>query len=304
MNKTYRSGVGFPSYAASATFAVAAGFTSDASYPVTNLGDKRAIRAVAAFVQPAVNPVTTPSWAFTAILPQAQPLQLFALVHHTLPAKKSGSVLAQGGQFRIVLFSDANPDPVGNAAHIVWDSGRQDTWPTTTGPLRPSLALPYSAHYPACRPYILQRPITARSVYCALYPDSGTSGETYDIGAFEIAGWWPWPDVQDDRALGVDSRSQIQAVAGNIDLGTQVWAPRAISGSRKKLSLAGEVDATAVDFAQQQGVAQPFVYVDDADDAASWGRLCFLARNKSLPAATVDDAFTGTFSFDLVEHLG
>src|SRR5690349_17721043 len=102
-----RSGFGYPSY--QSTFktwtAVAGGW--NANYPLANLGQM--VR-----LQPPARASGGGNRTLTWTLDSMQQVQFFALIGHNLTA---------GDTYRLRIFSDNNPDPVGNAGSITLDTG-------------------------------------------------------------------------------------------------------------------------------------------------------------------------------------
>jgi len=267
-----RSGVSFPSYGAPAVWAGVTG-AWEADYPVTNLADLLSIRRVARATNGALR-------AFTFILPAAKPLKFIGMAHHN--ADKTSTM-------RIRLFSDNNPDPVGNAGAIVHDSAVMNVFPTGAAPnlLNPQL-----------RPYLLNEAVTARSGRI----DLSANSNPWVIGGFELSGFWEWTDVAVPRAFGVASGDSVVEMANSVNHTMAGWSPRIVSGARASITQA-EADTTALDFQLEKKTSNPFVWVWDAADPSTWDREAFLVTNNTLPVTTALAYPKAAFSFDFKEHL-
>lgn len=267
-----KSGVSFPSYASLATLAVVTG-TLNASYPLSNLSNLKNIRKVA-------KTSTTGVLAFTFVLPAAVSIQFLALVHHNAAGAET---------VRIRLFSDNNPDPVGNAGAIVHDSTAVAMFPSGAAA---------SSDYPQNRPYRLSAAVTARSGRI----DLSSHASNWQIGGLEIGGWWEFQDVQVPRSLGLQSNDAVVDQGGNIEDVTQMWSPRRVGIQR--LVLQSENETTMMDFQLEKKTSNPFMWVWDMDDPSTWPREAMLVTNYTLPGAPSGDHPSGRQSFDFIEHLG
>lgn len=265
------SGVSFPSYASEAVWTVASGgFSSD--FPIANLSDLKAIRRVAKAGGGAQE--------IDFVLPAGRELEFIALVHHNGSATDT---------FRVRLFSDDDPDPVGNAGAIVYDSGAIAMFPAGDN----------DAGWSLCAPHRFDA-VTAQSGRISL---STRSSGSWTIGGVEISGWWAWNDVEVDRGLGIVPRSVVTQQAAGVDHMTRVWAPRSWDGSRGIIDQA-EVDTTLLDFQRATGFEEPFIFAWDVEDSSTWVRECFLATNERLGLGQVLFDGVGAFDFAFLEHLG
>lgn len=267
------AGVSFPSYIRQATWAQVTGGWN-ASYPLANLGDLKRIRRVAKASGTGVR-------VFTFTFPAGVPLQFFSMLHHNGLA---------GATVRYRLFSDTNPDPVGNVANMIHDSGLKQLFPAGSSP---------SSDYPQCHPYLLSAPLTVRSGRIDL--SSHLSGG-WEIGGFELSGFWSWPDVTVPREFGVQPADIVSELPDNIDHGMKIWSPRVVAGSR------GGVEqtelTTLLDFQREKGLFTPFVWVGDYDDVTTWPREVFpVTQNRFLPGGAVQYPLA-RIGFDFGEHLG
>lgn len=262
-----KSGVSYPSYAADPTYAMVTG-TADASYPVANLTDLYNIRTV--FKAGASGAI-----AFTFIFPANRTIQMIGLLHHNGPAAAT---------VRYRLFSDNNPDPVGNPTHQILDSG--------------ALTLQTSALFPQCFPYRMSAATAVRSGRV----DLSANALPWIIGAMELAGWWEWTDVSVPRELGLRNHDSVVAQPFGVDHAMSQFAPRSLVGTRD-LTDQSENLTTALDFQLATKTSKPFLWVWDASDPATFARECFLARNAAINPP-VQNAFpSGRQSVSLVEHL-
>lgn len=266
-----RSGVSFPSYQG-ATMAMATGAAS-ADYPVSALASAQSIRSVFRASAPG-------AIAVTFIFSAAKMMEFLGILHHNAPA---------GATFRWRLFSDANPDPVGNAAHQVWDSGVIAFYPPDAE---------VSSVYPAVRPYLLPSDRSVRSGRL----DLSAHGAAWEIGALELAGWWGWEDVAVPREIGVKNSDVTSEQPNGGDHVMGKFAPRIFSGSRDSVEIQTE-RATALDFQRAKGTYQPFVWVWDYDDPETWAREVMVVRNSALTPLTQNDHPSGRIAFGFMEHL-
>lgn len=263
-------GVSWRGRGAAATFAGVTG-TYDTNYPVTNLADLINVSQVCR-VTPAASAV-----AFTFIMPAAVSVQFMALVRHTLLA---------GSTFRLRLWSDNNPDPVGNPGNIIHDSTATAVWPT---------GAPVTG-WPSIRPYLMSAAVTARSGRIDLASVSGA----IEIGGVEVGEFWSW-DQSPGKALGFLPRApKIDQVGGSFDLPDQ-WVPRQMDGQLDAIALATAA-TTGIDFQKWAGRKQPFVYVQDTTDATSWPRSCALMTNREVPSSVGVKHRYDQFQFRFAEH--
>lgn len=262
-----RSGVSFPSYAADPTYAMVTG-TADASYPVSNLADLYNIRTV-------FKAGGTGAIAFTFIFPANRTIQMIGLLHHNAPAAAT---------VRYRLFSDNNPDPVGNSAHQILDSG--------------ALTLQTNSLYPQCFPYRMSAATAVRSGRV----DLSSNTVAWVVGGLELAGWWEWTDVQYSREFGLTPNDTVVAQPMGVDHAMSQFSPRTVKGSRALTDQAENL-STAMDFQLATKTSKPFVWAWDAADATTFARECFLVRNASLGPPVQNDYPSGSQTFEFVEHL-
>lgn len=265
------TGVSLNSRSSTATFATISGSWSS-DYPVANLGDLWLISKVAK-VTPASNLA-----AFTFVLPSAVPVQFLAFVRHTM---------AVGALFRIRLFSDNNPDPVGNAGAIVHDSTDTAVWPS---------GAPITG-YPSTRPYLISSPVTARSGRI----NFSSLAAAVEFGGLEIGSWWGWPGFSPGKESVFVSSAPRTNLIGGAQVIEDVWTPRKVDGQIDLLAMATAA-TTGLDFQKRASLAKPFVYVQDIDDATTWARHCWLARNSELPPTVGRLYRHDTFQFRFREH--
>lgn len=267
-----RAGVSFPSYADKAAYAMVSG-AADVDYPVANLGDFSSVRRL-------FKAAATGAVSFTAILPAAQLLRMIGLAHHNASAAET---------VRIRLFSDNNPDPTGNPGAIVHDSGAVAMFPAGAAP---------SARYAQVRPYILNVPVTARSMRI----DLSANAAPWQIGMLEIANWWEWSDVSVSREFGLDNQDVVYSQPLDVDHVTSVWSPRTIRGAREVIDQS-EVHTTALDFINEKMMDRPFVWLWDYGDPATWVREAIVVVNADLPPPVANDYPSGSFTFSFGEFM-
>lgn len=257
------------------TTTVAASDTSalNASYPLTNLPNLYKIRTPAQWA--------TAAGAYASFLLSAtKSVQFLALAHHNAPA---------GATFRIILFSDTNPDPILNQAHVVHDSGVQ----IFVAPVSP---------YPQVQPYRLSAAVTARSGWLELSDRRVTDAVVWSLGAVEISGFWEWQDVEVPREFGFANTDVVAQQPFNVDHVMTQFAPRTWVGTRGLVDQS-ENNTTAVDFQLEKKTHQPFVFCWDTDDTATYAREAILVRNSRITPPTQNDYPGGSQSFGLIEHL-
>ena len=265
------SGVSIFSQAANATWAVNVG-AADANYPASNLADLINI----------CNPVkvTTVSNAFELqfVLSAAASVQIVALVRHTI----------NGGTVRLRLWSDNNPDPVGNAAHIVYDSTAVSTWPGGSGQV---------PGYAATRPFLLANPVTCGS---GLLDFTGVGGVP-QIGGVEIGQFLPW-DVSEGANYGfVTDANDITFMGGASD--SPITNLQRIAEGKCDFVSSTISTRTSIDFMQTTGLQRPFVFVQNYEDPTTWARWTFLARNSDIPPLIGAIFGWDQFEFRLKEHV-
>lgn len=262
-----KSGVSFPSYAADPAYAMITG-TADASYPVANLSDLYNIRTV-------FKAGATGAIAFSFIFPANRTIQFLALLHHNGPAAAT---------VRYRLFSDNNPDPVGNAAHQIADSG--------------ALTLQTSTLFPQCFPYKMTAALAVRSGRV----DLSANSVAWVIGALELSGWWEWTDVAVSRQFGLKAQDAVAAVPFGVEHAMSQFNPRTVSGTREIVDQSENL-TTALDFQLEKKTSKPFVWCWDVADSATYARECILVRNAQLVSPLQLDYPAGKQSFIFSEHL-
>jgi hypothetical protein len=263
-----RTGVGFPSYGSLGLPWTAVTGAWSAGYPLSNVADLINLR------RPGVASAAG-ARSISFILPASGLIGMVALIHHTLVA---------GDTVRVRLYSNNNP-VASNTANLVSDS-------TTIVPA-------LSPYYPALLPVVPGAAITAMSGLIDI-----TTSQTVQIGAVEVAGFYNWYDTDRSRTFGFDTQDQRLAQPGGIDANMRQWSPRVIQGKRTLVSRTTELDTTWIDFQATMRLAQPFVWLWNADDTTTWPREAFMAKNQPLAnaVATADPAGVLTFNFE--EHLG
>lgn len=263
-----KSGVSYPSYAADATYSMVSGSTADASFPVQNLADLYNVRTV-------FKAGASGASAFTLVFSATRALQFLGLVHHNGPAAAT---------VRYRLFSDTNPDPVGNSAHMVLDTG--------------ALTLQTSSLFSQTFPAKLAAATSARS----LRVDLSSNPVAWIVGALELAGWWEWTDVAVARELGIASNDAVVQQPFNVDHTMSSFGPRTWAGVRN-FADQSESASTFQDFQLATKTAKPFVFCWDISDSTTYARECFLARNNGLTPASMNDYPGSAQSFNFLEHV-
>jgi hypothetical protein len=258
-----RPGVTTFSHAADAAFAAVTG-SADASYPVANLGD---------LVLPSKVARVTPSGgviAVTAVLPAAQAIQAVVLGRHTLPA---------GATVRLRLYSDA--------AMTTGVAGGDSGVSAIPAPV---------AGYRQCRPFVMA---AAQSVRAVRVDIASAGSSPVDLGWLEIAGWWNWGRLTPTADIGQAAQAPSTPLLGGGERGRRsAWAT----------TYAGQVAfiedglTAGLDFQKNRNLGRPFVFVEDADDPATWPRTAFLAVNKDLAPLTAQLYRRDTFQIRVREH--
>lgn len=261
-----RSGVCFPSYGREAVWTSPSAF--DADYPVAALSDLDQVRLVA---------LRSDSGATVLdfVLPATRTIDFLALIHHN----GAGSTT-----FTLQLSSGTDP-----TANIVYAGPLESVWGN---------ALPIEG-YPAVRPILLAEPIAVRSGRISL----GANTSPWEIGCIEIGQFWAWDDVAVSTGIGIESSAVSLRTAGGVDHITAQWSPRVANGSRTALDHS-ELEGRLMDFHRARGLSQAFVWCWDADDAGTWRRQAFLARNRTLPPGKFTDPLSGELAYDFLEYLG
>lgn len=261
-----RAGICFPSYARDATWT--SSHPTDSEFPASNLSDLDEIRKVALWTDGGETELDF-------ILPQARLIDFLALVQH------NGSVASR---FGVQLSSGTNP-----STNIVYSAGLQPIW----GIGRPV------AGYSALRPILLSDPVLVRSGRITL----GVNSLPWEVGAIDMGLFWAWPDVSVDREIGIESSASLFDMAGGADHATGQWGRRFASGQRGLVDQS-ELDTKLLDFHRATTRRNAFSWMWDVDDASTWPREAWLARNRSLPAGVVNDYEAGIMRFDFAEHVG
>lgn len=262
-----RSGVSYPSYSADATYTMLIG-AANASYPVANLADIYNIRTV--FKASGAGAV-----GFTLLFPASRTIQLLTLLHHNSPAN---------GTVRYRLFSDNNPDPVGNAAHMIHDSGL--------------ITLQTSTYFAQSQPYRLSAAMSVRSARV----DLSGNPSPWSIGGLDLSGFWEWQDVAVPREFGIKSNDVTASQPFGVDHMMSQFGPRQIRGTRELVDQSENL-TTALDFQLAVKTSKPFVWVWDAADSTTFARECILVRNARLNPPQMLDYPAGRQAFDFIEHL-
>lgn len=271
-----KSGVIYPGYGSEATMTQVTGACT-ANYPLSNLPDLKNIRAIA-------QASTTGQQVFTFSLTAARTVQALALAHHNAPL---------GATFQVWLFNDNNPDPATNPGGIVYNSGATVAiWPTDPGTIL----------FPAVRPIVLTASVSCRSGRIQLNSRAALDAVAWELGAIEVGGWWEWKDVQVDRELGLKNTDNVLDLSNSVQQGQSQWAPRTWRGSREIVTQT-EVEGTALDFQRERGLTNPFVWLWDYDDSATWARECMVARNNRLIPPVNQNYNASRLTFDFLEHL-
>lgn len=264
--QSIRSGVGFPSYTRAGVWSSTSGWA--ASYPVTNVANLEEVRRVAVHG-------ATGAANLKMVLPEAVPLDFIAFIHHNAPAAAT---------FRVRLSAGIDP-----TVGTLYDSGQQPFWPT---------GVP-NEDYPPVRPFLFPLGVTARSIQI----DLSTNAEPWELGGVEVAQFWHWPDINVDRAIGMDGRSITKESGGGISYVTDQFAARIANGKRAVIDQS-EADTTLLDFQRFTGRHRAFVWAWNMNSPASWIRESFLAMNRSLPGGVVTDHLVAAMRYDFREHLG
>ncbi len=267
-----KSGLGFPSYTPDAVWTAVVGSWST-DYPITNLGDTIRTSKVA-------RTTSTAQKEFKAIFPAVRTIQLVSLIGH--------NITNAAAAFRIYAFSDNNPDPIGNAAHIIADSGSLLVWPTGSAAV---------ANYRSIRPYLFSAPVAARSLYIAV---NGVDVSP-EFQAIDLTAWWEWSGIGYGFETGLLPGSDSRTLIGNAVDETDDEAARVVNGQIDYLALGATVNL-ALDFQIWAAMQKPFVFVEDYDTPASWARTALLVRNSALPPLVGAVYRHDRFQFRFVEH--
>lgn len=265
-----RTGFGYPSFIGQMTMIDQGGFR--AVTPISNAAD-----IIRIFPPAMATAAGTRNVYFALAAPQS--VQFLALVNHNLAA---------GDTMRVQLFSDANPDPVGNFAHMIYDSGVISVWPGGGAPAR---------NLNATRPHLLPAPLTIQSGRVQV-----GAAQQFAFGALEVAQWLELPGLGYNREFGLDDSSSTQAFVGGAEYQPDVITPRLINGQVDYWAISALTNL-GIDFQKAVGQRQPFVWVEDIDDPLTWARRCVLVRNKSLPPMVGAIYRHDTFQLRLVEHI-
>lgn len=264
-------GVSIFSSVSVATWAVVNG-TPNADYPAQNLAD---------LIRPSKVMRITPSSGSCGVTFNfntfTEQIQFIALVRHN----------ASVGNWRVILWSDNNPDPVGNVGNIILNTGLVPIWPTGSARV---------TGYTPTTPLLLANPINVGSGRIDFSALSGT----LEIGAVELSQFLEW-DISPGVEFGLSTDMQEQPVVGGGSDVTDTLLPRIANGQIDFVPLANS-SSFFIDFQQVSGKAQPFVFVQDYDDVTTWGRWCFLARNADLPPMVGALYRSDKFQFRLKEH--
>lgn len=260
-------GVSTLSIASQGTWALFTG-TGDANYPVANLTD---------LVRPSNVCRITPAAGAINIritFPSSLSMQFLALVNHTLPA---------GATVRIRPTTGTN-----GSGTVLFDSGAIAVWAS---------GAPLSGFKPTF-PYLGPSLVSARSVQL----DFASAGSSpVEFGAIEVGQWMPW-NIGEGIEVGFETRAaDVTLVGGGAEAGDMPMA-RIANGQIDKLSLS-TLYPQFLDFQKAQGKNKPFVYVEDLDDATTFARRCFLARNTDLPPLVGALYRSDRFQFRLREQM-
>jgi|SRR5882762_7166833 len=270
-----RSGVSFPSYATLPTWTLQATHgTADADYPLANLTDLVNIREIFK--------TTTGACWLQFNLAAAQVLQFLAIAHHNGDA---------GDTVRVQLWSDNNPDPVGNLANRVYDSGTISLFPGASDQI---------ALYPQVFPLLFST--AGLSIQSGLVNLSGNAAGSWQIGAIELAGWYQMDGTSISRSFGLKANDQVSAQPFGTDHVQAQFNPRII-GLTREMTDQSENATTAVDFQLEKRTDYPFVWVNDIDDADTYQREAILVRNSKLTPPKMSAYPVGKLAFDFQEHL-
>lgn len=268
-----RSGVSFPSYASQATWTFQSGHGSAAAgFPQSNLTDLFNIRSVLK--------TATSALGLQFNLPAARTIQFIGFLHHNGLASDT---------IQIRLWSDNNPDPVGNLAHRVYDSGSRSLFPG---------GIDRRGVYPQSFPLVLPTPLSVQSGLINV----SNNGNPWVVGAIEIAGWWEWSDVAVARSFGLKINDVVAPQPFGVDHAMSTFNPRIVSGTRD-LTDQSENSTLAVDFQNDRKTSNPFVWVQDIDDTTTYQRETILVRNSRIIPPSMGAYPSGKQSFDFVEHL-
>lgn len=237
--------------------------SADADYPVTNLADPKAI--VTPFVASASGAIS-----FKVTLPANKTTEFLALARH------NG---IDGATYRFRSYSDTGMTALMDDSTVLAFTGLAGSQfkPTT--------------------PYRFATPQSARAVRV----DLSDIGVPWKIGAMIVAGFWDLTH-HDARALGIRSRDGVNDVGDGVRRGTRQFSPRGYTLGN------GLIDWTTDgrsfhDFHRDMKLSEPFVWVRDLGDAATWPRECDLVRNQSRPAMGKNANIYGSLALDMIEHL-
>ena len=269
-----RGGFSFPSYAALPTWTFqTAGGVADANFPLANLTDLRNIRRIFK--------TTGPTCKLQFNLPSAVSIGFVAVVHHNSDA---------GDTVRLRLWSDNNPDPVGNLGNMVYDSGTISMFPGASDQI---------ALYPQSFPILVAGAPSSQS---GLVNFSSNAAGTWQIGGIEISGWYQQDGISVQRTFGLKSNDVVSPQPFGVQHVERTFSPRILSFSRD-MTDQSENATTAADFQLEKTTSSPFVWVSDIDDVDTYQREVILMRNAKLTAPLMLAYPTGKLIFDLIEHL-
>lgn len=166
-----------------------------------------------------------------------------------------------------------------------YDSGVVSAWPGA-----------YVAGYRPVRPFIF--PEAATSTVTITVSAAGS----VDLGGIEIGRFWSWPGLSPGVEVGFRHPAPQIDYAGGGGAGPDLDPPRIYNGQIDRISMA-QTATRGLDFQGLKGTARPFVFVENYEDADSWARTCFLARNLELPPAVGAVYRHDTFQIRLTEWI-
>lgn len=258
-----KSGICYPSYARSTTWAIGAGSNAmDPDFPIQNLSAIDQPAKVARQAAPGGQNLYFDLGGIRSV-------DFLAVVNHNAPA---------GGIFSVTLYAGANQ--TGGTVHA-------------TGNLQFTAD---SNAFTRVRPIRLPAPVMAGSGVIVL----PVNPVAWEIGAVEIGRFWEW-NVEVPRGIGIDSRSTVTESAGVAHV-TKQWGPRIFTGERELIAQE-EVDTTFLDFQRDMGLSKAFVWCSAVDDPDTWAREAVLVTNNALPAAASPEYDVGRMGFSFREHL-
>lgn len=267
-----RTGIGYPSWVSDAVLTPAVG-SWDTNFPLANSTDLIRTTNVS-------RATSTAQKEFKAIFSATRSIQLIALIGHNMTNAAAA--------VRVYGFSDNNPDPIGNAGHIVFDTGSLLVWPGGSAPV---------AGYRSIRPIVLSAAQSVRSLYFAV----AAVDVNLELHGIEISGWWEWSGIGLGLQTGFLPSGQDKDLSGGAINTSDDWSPRQLTGAIDYLALGAAVNL-AFDFQITNDLRQPFIFVEDIDTPTSWARTTLLVRHQAVDPLVGAVYRQDRFPVNFIEH--